>query len=139
MVFISTSHLSLRLKDTQKAHSSYLTISINIVLAHVSCLTFRFPFIWGILNILPQYFTSVLVSSCPFMTIRISLSTSALFALYVHVCSAVSDSLQPLDYSPPGSFVHRAFLAGTLEFLLPFPTPGDLSDPGIEPASHKGR
>ena len=40
----------------------------------------------------------------------------------------------PLDYSPPGSSVHefsrQAYWSG-----LPFLTPGDLPDPGIEPMS----
>ena len=41
----------------------------------------------------------------------------------------------PLDCSPPGSSVHGIFLVRILE-KLPFPTPGDLPDPGIEPVSH---
>ena len=36
------------------------------------------------------------------------------------------------DCSPPGSSVHGIFQARTLEWL-PFPTPGDLPHPGIEP------
>ena len=40
----------------------------------------------------------------------------------------------PLDYSLPGISVHGIFQARILE-QLPFPTPGDLFDPGIEPAS----
>ena len=38
------------------------------------------------------------------------------------------------DCSPPGFSVHGIFQAGILEWL-PFPTPGDLPDPGIEPLS----
>ena len=38
----------------------------------------------------------------------------------------------PLDYSPPGSSAHGIFKARILEWL-PFPSPGDLPDPGIEP------
>ena len=49
-------------------------------------------------------------------------------------CSAVSDSLRPLDCSPPGSSVHRIFQARILEWVA-FPPPGYLPDPGIEPAS----
>ena len=51
-------------------------------------------------------------------------------------CSLVSDTLQPhgLYYSMPGScpwgFSRQEYWSG-----LPFPTPGDLPDPGIEPAS----
>ena len=40
----------------------------------------------------------------------------------------------PMDCSPPGSSVHGILQARILEWL-PFPSPGDLPDPGIEPAS----
>ena len=40
----------------------------------------------------------------------------------------------PLDYSPPGSSVQRNFQARILNGL-PFPSPGDLPDPGIKPGS----
>ena len=40
----------------------------------------------------------------------------------------------PMDYSPPGSSVHGISQARILE-SLPFPSPGDLPDPGIKPAS----
>ena len=36
-------------------------------------------------------------------------------------------------YSPPGSFLHEAFQANWSR--LPFPPPGDLLHPGIEPPS----
>ena len=42
--------------------------------------------------------------------------------------SVVSDSLRP--QSQPGSAVHGDYWGG-----LPFPPPGDLRDPGIEPKS----
>ena len=48
--------------------------------------------------------------------------------------SAVSDSLQPLDYSPQGSSVYGILQARILEWL-PFPSPGDLPNSGIEPGS----
>ena len=36
-------------------------------------------------------------------------------------CSAVSDSLQPMGCSSPGSFIHRVFQAGVLEWVaMPF-------------------
>ena len=49
--------------------------------------------------------------------------------------SALSDSLQPHGlYSPPGSslveFTRQEYWNG-----LPYPTPGDLPDSGIEPSS----
>ena len=40
----------------------------------------------------------------------------------------------PMDFSPPGSSVHEIFQARVLSGL-PFPSPGDLPDPGIEPRS----
>ena len=40
----------------------------------------------------------------------------------------------PMDLSPPGLSVHGIFQARILE-RLPFLLPGDLPDPGIEPAS----
>ena len=41
-----------------------------------------------------------------------------------------------MDYSPSGSSVH-GFLQARQEYWsgLPFPSPGDLPDPGIEPGS----
>ena len=46
--------------------------------------------------------------------------------------SLVPNSLQRMDCSPPGSSVHGIFQARILEGL-PFPPPGDLPNPGIEP------
>ena len=49
--------------------------------------------------------------------------------------SVVSDSfVTPMDCSPPGFSVHGISQARKLEWL-PFPTPGDLPNPGIEPTS----
>ena len=42
----------------------------------------------------------------------------------------------PIDHSPPGSYVHGILLARILEWL-PCPPPGNLPDRGIEPASLK--
>ena len=39
-----------------------------------------------------------------------------------------------MDCSPPGSSVHRIFQARILEWW-PFPSPGDITDPGIKPRS----
>ena len=41
----------------------------------------------------------------------------------------------PLDCSPPGSSVHRDSPSQNNWSGLPFPPPGDLPDPGIEPSS----
>ena len=55
-------------------------------------------------------------------------------SVYVLRCSVVSNSLEPHGLSPPGSSAHGIFQAKTLEWV-PFPPPGDLPDPGIEPVS----
>ena len=47
----------------------------------------------------------------------------------------MSDSLQPMDCSLPGS-VSVGFSRQEYSNGLPFPPPGKLPDPGIEPASH---
>jgi len=39
-----------------------------------------------------------------------------------------------MDCSPPGSSVHGILQAKIIEWL-PFPSPGDLLDPGIKPVS----
>ena len=46
----------------------------------------------------------------------------------------MSDSLQPLDCSSPGSSVHGIVQARILEWM-PFLAPGDFPNPGIEPGS----
>ena len=50
------------------------------------------------------------------------------------VCSVVSDSLQPMDGSPPGSSVWDFPDKSTGVSCL-FPPPGDLPDPRTEPES----
>ena len=48
----------------------------------------------------------------------------------------VSDSLHPHEQSsPPGCSVHGILQARILGYGLPFPPPGDLTDPGIKPMS----
>ena len=46
----------------------------------------------------------------------------------------MSDSLWPYGSSPPGSSVHGILQARILEWVA-VPPPGDLPDPGMEPAS----
>ena len=46
----------------------------------------------------------------------------------------MSNSCNPVDCSPPGSSVH-GFSRQEYWSGLPFPSPGDLPDPGIEPRS----
>ena len=55
----------------------------------------------------------------------------------VGVCSVAQSCLtlcDPMDCSPPGSSVHEILQGRKLEWL-PFPTPEDLPNPGIEPMS----
>ena len=40
-----------------------------------------------------------------------------------------------MDWSPPGSSVHRSLQSRILEWVLPCPPPGDLPDLGFELAS----
>ena len=51
--------------------------------------------------------------------------------LLAQLCLTLCD---PMDYSPPGSSVHR-FSRQEYWSGLPFPSPGDLPDPGIKPES----
>ena len=49
----------------------------------------------------------------------------------LQLCPTLGD---PIDCSPPGSSVH-GILQARIQSRLPFPPPGDLSGPGIEPVS----
>ena len=51
--------------------------------------------------------------------------------LVAWLCPILCD---PMDYSPPGSSVHR-FSSQEYWSRLPFPSLGDLPDPGIKPRS----
>ena len=58
--------------------------------------------------------------------------------MYVLVAQSCPTLCDPVDHSQPGS----SGIPGSMEFSrqeywsgLPFPSPGDLSDPGIEPES----
>ena len=53
------------------------------------------------------------------------------FCLVAKLCLTLCD---PMDCSPPGSSVH-GILQREYWSELPFPPPGDLPDPGIEPQS----
>ena len=55
-----------------------------------------------------------------------------------HACSVLNPArlfFDPFCCNPPASFVHGIFQASILEWVVPFPIPGDLPNPGIEPAS----
>ena len=69
-------------------------------------------------------------------TDRIHLHNRKHIFTYESVCrSVVPNSLQPMDCSPPGSSVHGIFQARIPCSDLPFPSPGNLPDPRIEPGS----
>ena len=53
--------------------------------------------------------------------------------LEVLVTQSCSTLCNPMGYSPKGSSIHGILQARILEWGLPFPSPGDLPDPGIEP------
>ena len=54
--------------------------------------------------------------------------------LLCSVCQWCPTLGDPIDCSPPGSSVH-GILQARIPSRLPFPPPGDLSGPGIEPVS----
>jgi len=64
--------------------------------------------------------------------IGLKANTTITLAYKILSRSVVSDLCDSKDYSPPGSFVHGIFRH---EYCsgLPFPSPGDLPDSGIEP------
>ena len=47
---------------------------------------------------------------------------------------SVSNSLRPMDFSPPGSYVHGILQARILEWVA-FPSPEDFPNAGIKPVS----
>ena len=61
----------------------------------------------------------------------IILLSNGMVVLGAQLCLTVCD---PMDCSPPGSSVHGILRQGYWSGL-PFPSPGDLPDPGIEPRS----
>ena len=58
------------------------------------------------------------------------LNHACVHAQSLQLCPTLCD---PMDCSPPGSSVHGILQTRILE--LPFPSPGDLPNPGIEPGS----
>ena len=58
-------------------------------------------------------------------------SSQTCCCLVTKLCLTLCD---PMDCSPPGSSVHGIFQARIVE-RLPFPSPGDLSNPGTTPTS----
>ena len=52
----------------------------------------------------------------------------------LYMCLLYLTLCDPMDCSPPASFIRGILQTRILEWLS-FPSPGDLSNPGIEPAS----
>ena len=52
----------------------------------------------------------------------------------VYSLSRIQFFIDPMDCNPPRSSVHGTFQTRILEWVA-FPSPGDLPDPGMEPAS----
>ena len=69
-------------------------------------------------------------SYCPqsFTSIRVFSNESALRIRWPKYCPTLCN---PIDYSPPGSSVH-GIIQTRIWSGLPFPSPGDIPDPGIK-------
>ena len=61
-----------------------------------------------------------------------SVNVSLVLVLIAQSCPTLCD---PMDCSPPDSSVHGIFQAKDTGVGCPFPSPGELPDPGIEPRS----
>ena len=61
--------------------------------------------------------------------------SEALTTLYCSVIQSCLTLSGPMDCSPPRSSVHGIFFSQEYGSGLPFPSTGDLPDPGIEPTS----
>ena len=57
-----------------------------------------------------------------------------MYLLLLFGCKLCLTLLRPVNCSPPGSSVHGISQVRILE-VLPFPSPGDLPDPGREPVA----
>ena len=86
------------------------------------------------------YLCLCIVCVCVCVSLSLSLSHRAhhvcvCLCVFVCLCVCVSLSLSlRAQYSPPDSSVHGIFQAKYWS-VLPFPSPGDLPNPGIKPAS----
>ena len=63
-----------------------------------------------------------------------SISNACYRRVHAQLLSRVQLFATPMDYKLPGSSVHR-ILQQEYWSGLPFPSPGDLPDPGIKPTS----
>ena len=79
---------------------------------------------------------------CIYISIYISVSVYKLVSIsyiytcmLIHIAKSCPTLYDPTDCSPPGSSAHGIFPRQEYWSGLPFPSPGDLPDPGIEPVS----
>ena len=107
----------LILQTSQKSCSIKLGYKLRRVLGLVKC-----------------YISINICSHCSERVMTCRIERSVLFCLQC-VCSIASDSLQPDGYSPLCPSVLGTLQARLHWSGLPFPTPGDLPDPGIKLAS----
>ena len=63
------------------------------------------------------------------------MSTESVMLEKVKVAPSGPTLCDPMDCTLPGSSVHGILQAGILEWVFPFPSPGDLPNLGIEPRS----
>ena len=80
-------------------------------------------------------YTSPLHSTLLHGTSHFSLNMEAFLPVCTQVTSVVSNSLQPMDCSLPGFSLSMGFSRQEYWNGLPCPSPGDLSQPGMEAAS----
>ena len=75
--------------------------------------------------------TTAQVSTCPSVNFS-NRKKKKKITLKVNVSrSVVSNSCNPMDCSLPGCSVHGILQAKILEWVWPFPSPGDLPNPGL--------
>ena len=79
--------------------------------------------------------TSPLHSTLLYGTSHFSLNMEAFLPVCIQVTSVVSNSLQPMDCSLPGFSLSMGFSRQEYWSGLPCPSPGDLSQPGMEATS----
>ena len=73
------------------------------------------------------------VFSVPNLAPNKSLTAALFFLVVILVAKSYLTLCGPMDCSPPGSSVHG--ISHSCRSGLPFPSPGDLPDPGIEVTS----
>ena len=87
--------------------------------------------VWYMIHLLNKYLLKTVCQTAIYSTIKkLAVMWLILCVFIAQSCPAVGD---PMDYSSAGSSVHGILKNTGVE--LPFPSPGDLSNPEIEPRS----